>query len=579
MSHSPASIQFDQYGSPITTVSGTDGVRLGVNATISGSLPLPSGASQEHVNADSPHAVRLTDGSSFYKATTPADTQPVSVSSLPLPAGAATEVTLATKASEATLSALNLKVPNLGQSTLASGVPVSIASNQTAIPVTDNGGSLTVDASSWPLPPDAATASNQTLELDRLASIDQKTPLLGQGTLASGIPVSIASNQTAIPVTDNSGSLTVDAASWPLPTGASTESTLVTLLSGTTFTSRINTQGQKTMSGSTPVVLASDQTVIPVSDNNGSITVDASSWPLPTGASTSALQVTANNSLASIDLRTPNLGQATLASGIPVSIASNQTAIPVTDNSGSLTVDAVSWPLPTGASTESTLVTLLSGTTFTSRINTFGQKTMANSTPVVISSDQVMPLPTGASTEVTVSGINITLKDIRDTKGIKKIVDPLPAGSNDIGHLRIADGGGSGRLVAVDSANRLVVSANATIVPAASTAVARSAQSDLTGTEDDVYTITNGKILTVSRFAGGAEGNSGKRTKCELYYDPNGNGTGMTLIRAMYLGGTNYEFTLDEKFTGDGTGAIRMRRERLDGAADEVAAFWNGFES
>src|SRR5581483_8626977 len=42
------------------------------------SLPLPSGAAQEHTAANSPHSVRLTDGSSFYKPTTPSDTQPVS---------------------------------------------------------------------------------------------------------------------------------------------------------------------------------------------------------------------------------------------------------------------------------------------------------------------------------------------------------------------------------------------------------------------------------------------------------------------------------------------------------------------
>ena len=145
--------------------------------------------------------------------------------------------------------------------------------------------------------------------------------------------------------------------------------------------------------------------------------------------------------------------------------------------------------------------------------------------------------------------------------------------------VKIVDGAGSGRKVAVDASNRLVVSANATIIPAASTEVSRSAQSDLTTVSDDVYQITNGKTLTISRFAGGSEGNSGKRSKCELYYDPNGNGTGMTLLRTMYLGGTNYEFTLDLEFIGDGTRSIRMRRERLDGSADEVAAFWNGFET
>lgn len=58
----------------------------------------------EHTAADSPHAARLTDGSAFYKPTTPSDTQPISAAALPLPSGAATESTLTTRATEATLA-------------------------------------------------------------------------------------------------------------------------------------------------------------------------------------------------------------------------------------------------------------------------------------------------------------------------------------------------------------------------------------------------------------------------------------------------------------------------------------------
>ena len=51
-------------------------------------------------------------------------TQPVSVSALPLPAGAATETTLA---------AVNTKIPALGQAAMAASLPVAIASNQGAL--------------------------------------------------------------------------------------------------------------------------------------------------------------------------------------------------------------------------------------------------------------------------------------------------------------------------------------------------------------------------------------------------------------------------------------------------------------
>ena len=58
--------------------------------------------------------------------------------------------------------------------------------------------------------------------------------------------------------------------------------------------------------------------------------VSATSLPLPTGASTSALQTTGNSSLSSIDGKLNSLGQKTMAASVPVVLASDQSAIPVT---------------------------------------------------------------------------------------------------------------------------------------------------------------------------------------------------------------------------------------------------------
>jgi len=55
---------------------------------------------------------------------------------------------------------------------------------------------------------------------------------------------------------------------------------------------------------------------------------------------------------------------------------------------GTMAVSAASLPLPADAATETTLATRLAETTFTGRINTLGAKTSANSTPVVLASDQ-----------------------------------------------------------------------------------------------------------------------------------------------------------------------------------------------
>jgi hypothetical protein len=157
------------------------------------------------------------------------------------------------------------------------------------------------------------------------------------------------------------------------------------------------------MANSSPVVIASDQSTIPVS---------AASLPLPTGAATAANQATEIASLASIDAGIPAaLGQTLMAASMPVTIASNQTAVPIS---------AASLPLPTGAATEATLATRLAEATFTARINTLGQKTMAASTPVTLASDQStlpisaasLPLPTGAATAALQTTGNASLASI-----------------------------------------------------------------------------------------------------------------------------------------------------------------------
>ena len=51
----------------------------------------------------------------------------------------------------------------------------------------------------------ASTLAEQQSQTTKLTSLDTKTPALGQGTMAASVPVTIASNQTAVPI---SGSVT-----------------------------------------------------------------------------------------------------------------------------------------------------------------------------------------------------------------------------------------------------------------------------------------------------------------------------------------------------------------------------------
>lgn len=119
----------------------------------------------------------------------------------------------------------------------ASPVPVTIP---TPVPVTDNGGSLTVDG---------------TVGVTQVTS-----PWVISGTVTATPTGTQDVNIVGTTVTQP-----ISAVSLPLPTGAATEATLVTRLADATFTGRINTLGQKTMAASTPVVIASDQSTLPVS--------------------------------------------------------------------------------------------------------------------------------------------------------------------------------------------------------------------------------------------------------------------------------------------------------------------------
>jgi hypothetical protein len=86
-----------------------------------------------------------------------------------------------------------------------------------------------------------------------------------------------------------------------------------------------------------------------------------------------------------------NLGVSIRLPGAGGSVAGGTSGSPIrTDPTGTTTqpIFAVSLPLPTGAATEATLAGVLTTTAFQARINTFGQKTMAASTPVVLASDQ-----------------------------------------------------------------------------------------------------------------------------------------------------------------------------------------------
>lgn len=236
-----------------------------------------------------------------------------------------------------------------------------------------------------------ATAANQVLGNASLSSIDGKTPAFGQTTMASSSPVTIASNQSALPVTG-----TFFQATQPV-SGTFFQATQP--VSGTFF------QATQPVSGTVAVTQSTSPWVV---DGSGvTQPVSAASLPLPTGASTSALQTTGNSSLSSLDTKLPSQGQAVMAASTPVVIASNQTTLPIS---------AATLPLPTGAATSANQTTAnASLSSIDSKLTsplavtgTFFQATQ----PV---SAATLPLPSGASTSANQTTANASLSSI-DTK-------------------------------------------------------------------------------------------------------------------------------------------------------------------
>lgn len=265
------------------------------------------------------------------------------------------------------------------------------------------------------LPTGASTSALQTTGNTSLSSIDTKTPALGQTTMAGSSPVVIASNQTAVPVSGTvtanagSGTFAVSAAALPLPAGAATSANQTT----------INTQTTKLNDGvDTALITAGGALLVDGSGStqpiSGTVTANqGGTWninnvsgtvSLPTGAATAANQTTLNTQTTKINDGT-DTALVTAAGALVVDGSGSTQPVSgtVTANAGSGTfaVSAATLPLPTGAATEATLASRLGDATFTGRINTLGQKTMANSTPVVLSSDQSAVTVTGT---VTASG-------------------------------------------------------------------------------------------------------------------------------------------------------------------------------
>jgi hypothetical protein len=331
-----------------------------------------------------------------------------------------------------------------------------------------------ISVGSLPLPTGAATAANQATEISSLSSIASQTShlpgALGQTTMSASLPVTLASDQTAFPVTVGpatdivtSGTITalngtvtintagtatvgmqasgtwvgsvaveasVDGVIFSPTTLIETSSGIVAVAFSTNIQAQIQSSGFQQIrlkatawtSGTLSLTLRANNTTalimldnpLPGGTNHvGSVTIDTAlptgantigsisnisgTVSLPTGASTSALQTTGNASLSSIDSKLtsplavtgPLTDTELRASAVPVSIASS--------------------PLPTGAATAANQATeIASLSSIDGKTPALGQALAAASVPVVLTAAQVSTLTPLSSVTVTqATGTNL----------------------------------------------------------------------------------------------------------------------------------------------------------------------------
>ena len=195
-----------------------------------------------------------------------------------------------------------------------------------------------ISASTLPLPTGASTSALQTAGNTILSTISGQLPLvLGQGTMAQSLSVTIASNQSALSVTPTTA----------YAQGSATSGELASLIMGAvtaaapTYTTATSNPLSLDTAGSLRTVIAE---ALPAGTNNiGSITNITGTVSLPTGAATAANQVTMEATLTTISGQLPPaLGPQVAGSSLSIVQATGTTFSVTSDVSTTGTLTSVS---------------------------------------------------------------------------------------------------------------------------------------------------------------------------------------------------------------------------------------------
>ena len=167
--------------------------------------------------------------------------------------------------------------------TLLSRIPALVSGR---VPVDGSSVTQPISATALPLPTSAATSALQTTGNTSLSSIDTKTPALGQALATASTPVVLPAAQITSLTPPTSVTVTQ-------PTAANLNATIV-------GTGTLAVQNTAAVVGGNTLAVKTDGSAV-------TQPISATALPLPTGAATSALQTTGNDTLNFISLNTANL--------------------------------------------------------------------------------------------------------------------------------------------------------------------------------------------------------------------------------------------------------------------------------
>ena len=495
---------------------------------------------------------------------------------LPLPPDAATETTLATRASEATLAAL---LAAFGLEDFAS--ETSLAALLAAFSAED----FATEATLATLASEATVAGLLTDTQLRAAAVPVSGPLTDAEIRATALPVS--------------------AAALPLPAGAATEVTLATRATEVTLATRAS-----------EATLASLLTAFGLEDFASETSLAALL------AAFSAEDFASETTLAT------RASEATLATrASEVTLAALLTAFGLEDFSSETTLAALLAAFSAeDFASETTLASLeakdfATQTTLAALLSAFSAEDFA--TQATLEAVRVLLASLDAkdfATQTTLAAILVDTGQIEtlltaidaDTSNLDVLLSTRATSANQTNGSQVAQAVGNVAHDAADSGDPVKVGGVATAappsavtegdrvdssfdllgrlriidkpeIPAGSVAVKTQVQGNVAGTTaiDTDYVVPDGDTLTITKLLAGGEAGS-RESKFELYHSTDAGVSDGTLLEFGYIGDGGQDVKREPNFTVTGSGVnvvIRMRRERLDANTRELAASWEGHQT